>query len=147
IRYENSKNILNYFSGIMLDELHHFGLKSITEIKIIDNFDVIYKQDGEYITFNEIAEGEQLRAKIAFYLSLVQLDIVHNFGRHTRFLIIDSPSKEEGDSQYLKGLSKTLKDIDKRYGNQLQIIIGTAERKLMNTVKNEKIFTEGVYVF
>lgn len=147
IRYENSKKILSYLSNIMLDELHYFGLKSISKIRITENFDVQYKQDGEYITFDNIAEGEQLRAKIAFYLALIQLDIEHNFGRHTRFLIIDSPNKEEGDSQYLNGLSKTLKDIDNRYGDSLQVIIGTAERKLVNTVKNEKIFEEGVYLF
>lgn len=147
IRYESSKKILNYLSDIMLDELYHFGLTSITKIKINENFEVNYKQDGDYITFDEIAEGEQLRAKIAFYLSLIKLDIEYNFGRHTRFLIIDSPNKEEGDSQYLNGLTQTLKNINKRYGNDLQVIIGTAERKLMKTVKSEKIFEEGVYVF
>lgn len=146
-RYENSTNVLKYLSDIMLSELHNFGLKSISEIKITENFDVLYKQDGEYISFEDIAEGEQLRAKIAFYLALIQLDIEHNFGRHTRFLIIDSPSKEEGDSQYLNGLSKTLKDIDNRYGDNLQVIIGTAERKLVNSVKNEMVFEEGVYLF
>ncbi|MBO2536545.1 hypothetical protein [Rummeliibacillus suwonensis] len=147
VRYENSQKILSYLSDIMLKELHYFGLNSISEIKVTENFDIKYKQDDDYITFDEIAEGEQLRAKIALYLALIQLDIMHNFGRHTRFLIIDSPNKEEGDSQYLSGLSETLKDIDNRYGESLQIIIGTAERKLANTVNNEIIFEEGEYLF
>lgn len=147
VRYNNSEKILKYLSSLMLEELHHFGLKSISEINITENFDIHFKQDDDYITFDEIAEGEQLRAKIALYLALIQLDIVHNFGRHTRFLIIDSPNKEEGDLQYLNGLSETLKDIDNRYGESLQIIIGTAERKLANTVKNKIIFEEGEYLF
>ncbi|USK44122.1 hypothetical protein [Cytobacillus oceanisediminis] len=146
-RYENSKYILSYLSDHMLDELHHFGLTSITEINIDGNFDIKYKQDGDFIAFDDIAEGEQLRAKIAFYLALIQLDIEHNFGRHTRFLILDSPNKEEGDSQYLNGLKQTLIDINKRYGERLQVIIGTAERQLENIVESEKIFGEGIYVF
>ncbi|MGH0588946.1 hypothetical protein ACQVQY_23200 [Bacillus mycoides] len=147
LRYENSKKILNHLSEIMIDELHHFGLTSITKIKINKNFDIHYKQNGEYITFDGIAEGEQLRAKIALYLSIIQLDIVYNFGRHTCFLIIDSPNKEEGDSKYLNGLTEVLKDIDNRYGEKLQIIIGTAERGLEHIVKNEKVVNEGGYVF
>jgi hypothetical protein len=146
-RYESSKHILTFLSDNMLEELHHFGLSSITEIIIDENFDIKYKQDGDLIAFDDIAEGEQLRAKIAFYLALIQLDIEQNFGRHTRFLILDSPNKEEGDSQYLNGLKHTLKNIDKRYGDKLQIIIGTAERQLENTVENEKIFGKGIYVF
>jgi DNA repair exonuclease SbcCD ATPase subunit len=146
-RYESSKHILKYLSENMLEELHQFGLTSITEININENFEIKYKQDGEYIAFDDIAEGEQLRAKIAFYLALIQLDIENNFGRHTRFLILDSPNKEEGDSQYLNGLTKTLKNIDKRYGDKLQIIIGTAERQLEKKVGNEKTFEKGIYVF
>ncbi|MED4355056.1 AAA family ATPase [Schinkia azotoformans] len=147
IRYENSKKILNYLSDIMLQELHHFGLKSISEINISESFDVYYRQDGDNVKFDEIAEGEQLRAKIAFYLALIQLDIEYNFGRHTRFLIIDSPNKEEGDSNYLEGLTETLKNIDNRYGENLQIIIGTAERGLEDIVKNQEVFEKGVYIF
>lgn len=146
-RYESSKHILKYLSENMLEELHQFGLTSITEININENFEIKYKQDGEFIAFDNIAEGEQLRAKIAFYLALIQLDIEHNFGRHTRFLILDSPNKEEGDSQYLNGLTQTLINIDKRYGDKLQIIIGTAERQLEKTVENEKTFEKGIYVF
>ncbi|WP_142951687.1 hypothetical protein [Bacillus thuringiensis] len=147
LRYKNSKKILDHLSDIMLDELHRFGLTSITEIRINENFDIHYKQNGDYITFDGIAEGEQLRAKIALYLSIIQLDIEYNFGRHTRFLIIDSPNKEEGDSKYLNGLTDVLKDIDNRYGEKLQIIIGTAERGLENIVKNEKVVDKGGYVF
>ncbi|MGE7975545.1 hypothetical protein ACQKOK_22065 [Bacillus cereus] len=147
LRYDNGQKIFKYLSDLMLENLHHFGLNSITEIKINENFDIKYKQNGYDLTFDSIAEGEQLRAKIALYLALIQLDIEYNFGRHTRFLIIDSPNKEEGDSNYLTGLTEVLVDIDKRYGDNLQIIIGTAERKLAHIVQNEKVFNKGEYVF
>lgn len=147
MRYESSKLILKNLRDLMLSEIHKFGLNSISDIEISDKFDIRYKQNGDFITFDDIAEGEQLRAKIAFYLSLIQLDIEHNFGKHTRFLIIDSPSKEEGDAKYLEGLSSVLQSIQDRFGDQLQILIGTAERGLTNVVKNQYITPEKVYVF
>lgn len=146
-RYEKSKNILDTLSKIMLNEIHEFGLESITEIKIDNKFNIIYIQNGIPMKFDNIAEGEQLRAKLAFYLGIIQMDIEKNFGRHTRFLIIDSPNKEEGDSKYLEGLKDVLLNINKRYKDSLQIIIGTATRELENLVDNQTIYPRGKYVF
>jgi transcription elongation factor Elf1 len=139
--------VINRLSKLMTDEIQALGLKSITEVKIDDNFEIQYKQDNDYITFENIAEGEQLRAKIAFYLSLIQLDIEFNFGRHTRLLIIDSPGKEEADKKYLDGLSQVLNSIESRYSDNLQILIGTAERQLSGILKNQKEFAIDEYVF
>lgn len=130
----------------MLSEVQSLGLR-ISEIIINDKFDIKYKQDGDYLSFSQIAEGEQLRAKLAFYLSLIQLDIIHNYGRHSRFLIIDSPGKEEGDKSYLEGLTSLIKEIEERFGDQLQILIGTAERSLENTVSHQNVFPANTYVF
>ncbi len=146
-RYEFGKGILQNLSSLMLSEINDLGLNSITDVKISDSFVISYKQDGDYVDFSDIAEGEQLRAKIAFYLSLIQLDIDHNFGRHTRFLIIDSPSKEEGDAKYLDGFIGVLKVIESRFGDQLQILIGTAERELSNSVSKQIIRPEGQFLF
>jgi hypothetical protein len=139
--------VINRLSKLMTDEIQSLGLKSITEVKIDDNFEIQYKQDNDFITFDNIAEGEQLRAKIAFYLSLIQLDIEFNFGRHTRLLIIDSPGKEEADKKYLEGLSLVLNSIESRYSDSLQILIGTAERQLSGILKNQKEFAVDEYVF
>ncbi|KAF0128354.1 MAG: hypothetical protein FD155_3284 [Bacteroidetes bacterium] len=146
-RFELGTKVLDRLSELMKNEIRDFGLTSITEVLIKDNFELYYKQDNDYVTFENIAEGEQLRAKIAFYLSLIQLDIEFNFGRHTRLLIIDSPGKEEADSKYLDGLALVLKSIESRYGDKLQILIGTAERKLAGIVKNQKEFAVDEYVF
>lgn len=146
-RYQLGQKVLNRLTELMLAEIHQFGLNSITEISVTDKFDIQYKQDGDFISWDDIAEGEQLRAKIAFYLSLIQLDIENNFGRHTRFLMIDSPGKEEADISYLEGLSGVLKSIETRFGNSLQILIGTAERGLSNVVENEFITPQNTYVF
>ena len=146
-RFDLGKTVITRLQDLMLQEIHAFGLTSVTEIEISDKYDIRYKQDGEFITFDKATEGEQLRSKIAFYLSLIQLDIENNFGRHTRFLMIDSPGKEEGDASYLEGLSGVLKSVQSRFGDKLQILIGTAERGLSNIVENEYITPPNTYVF
>ncbi|MED1725038.1 hypothetical protein [Brevibacillus parabrevis] len=146
-RYEKGKNILDTLASMMLTEIHEFGLESITDIKIDNKFTITYIQNDVNMKFDDIAEGEQLRVKLAFYLGLIQLDIDKSFGRHTRFLIIDSPNKEEGDSKYLEGLKDVLININDRYGENLQIIIGTATRELENVLTNQTVYHKGDYVF
>lgn len=146
-RYEKSKNILDTLASIMLNEIHEFGLRSITDIEIDNKFNITYIQNDLAMKFDDIAEGEQLRAKLAFYLGLIQMDIEKNFGRHARFLIIDSPNKEEGDSTYLDGLKEILLNINRRYENNLQIIIGTATRELEDVVESQMVYPKGDYVF
>jgi hypothetical protein len=139
--------VLKDLSDLMLEELNLLGLGSITEINISEDFNISYKQDDDFVTFDRIAEGEQLRVKIAFYLSLIQLDVKYNFGKHTRFLIIDSPSKEEGDSAYLEGLSILLQSIETRLKDELQIFVGTAERSLSGIVTSETLLKKGDFLF
>jgi hypothetical protein len=147
LRFEKSANILNSLKKIMLQEIHEFGLNSITDIEIDSKFNIIYMQNGVAMKFDDIAEGEQLRVKLAFYLGLIQLDIAKNYGHHTRFLIIDSPNKEEGDTKYLEGLKEVLISINDRYKDELQIIIGTATRELKDIVEHQFIYEKGEYVF
>lgn len=146
IRFVEGQSILTKLADLMTNEVKALGLR-ISEITISDRFDIKYKQDGDYLSFSEIAEGEQLRAKLAFYLSLIQLDIEHNYGRHSRFLIIDSPGKEEGDKNYLESLAKLIKELETRFGDKLQILIGTAERSLENAVKHQNVSPADTYVF
>uniref|UniRef100_A0A5M2PQY7 Nuclease SbcCD subunit C n=1 Tax=Listeria monocytogenes TaxID=1639 RepID=A0A5M2PQY7_LISMN len=146
-RFENSKTILDDLKKCMLEEIHNFGLTSILDIKIDQKFNITYIQNGIEMKFQEIAEGEQLRAKLAFYLSLIQFDVEKNYGRHTHFLIIDSPNKEEGDNSYLQGLREVLIQIQKKYRDNLQILIGTATREFSGAVDKEKIYQEGEYLF
>jgi hypothetical protein len=145
-RFQEGEKILKRLAELMLGEVRSLGLR-ISDIVINDKFDIQYKQDGDYLSFEDIAEGEQLRAKLAFYLSLIQLDIEYNFGRHTRFLIIDSPGKEEGDRNYLQGLTTVLQGIESRFGKNLQILVGTAERSLENVIEQQFVFPNDTFVF
>lgn len=147
LRFEKSKPIIEDLKKSMLKEIHDFGLTSITDINIDKNFNIMYVQNNVTVKFSQIAEGEQLRVKLAFYLSLIQLDIEKNHGRHTRFLIVDSPNKEEGDTSYLQGLKDVLNQIQTKYHENLQIIIGTATREFSGVAKNEKIYDKGEFLF
>lgn len=147
LRYMNAKKNLDQLSTIILDELHNLGLKSITEVVINEKFDIIYKQDNDYTTFDQIAEGEQLRAKLALYLGLIQLDIEYNLSKHTRLLIIDSPGKEEVDENFLKGFQEIIKSFENKFDNNFQIIIGTADRRLSGILNNEILYSKDEFVF
>lgn len=149
MRIKESESILASLKGLILNQIKVFGLVTVTDIIITDNLEIQYLQNGELTRFGELNEGEQLRAKIAFFISLIQLDIVFSAGRHPRLLIIDSPGKEEVISKDLEGLSSLFKEIEKTYGDDLQIIIGTALEPLKNASVAEKVDSRepGISVF
>ena len=146
-RYELGNNAIARLQELMLEEIQFLGLKSITSISITEKFDVRYTQGGEEINFEKISEGEQLRAKLAFYLSLIQLDIEYNMGKHTRLLMIDSPGKEEAGNAYKNGLINSLTSIESRYRDNLQILIATADSRFENVLENQFVYPEETYIF
>jgi hypothetical protein len=148
-RIQLNKTILSKLEQLILNEIHAFGLQNISEIKINDKFDLIFIQNGVKETFNELNEGEKLRVKLAFYLSLIQLDIEHQLGRHPRFLIFDSPGSEEMVPKHLQGLSGIFKNINLRFKDQLQIFVGTALREFSHITDKEKTYikNEDEYFF
>lgn len=146
-RVSLGQNILDKFSELLLIEIQTLGLTSIAQVTVDENFNIKFKQGDEFIRFGDISEGEQLRVKIAFYLSLIQMDITSNLSRHTRLLMIDSPAKEEADNKYLEGLSELLTSIEKRFGDELQILVATAERGLENVLSKQTIIPPDESVF
>lgn len=148
-RIKLNKNILNKLEQLILNEVHAFGIDSIKQIEINDKYDLVLTQNEVLVSFNELNEGEKLRVKLAFYLSLIQLDIEHNLGRHPRFLIFDSPGSEEMVPKHLHGLSNILKDVNKRFKDQLQIFVGSALREFSQITDPEKTFIkeEDEFVF
>jgi hypothetical protein len=138
-RLDMGQSILISFRKLILDQMHKFGLVSVTDVIITDKLDIQFLQNNELNKFNELNEGEQLRAKIAFYISLILLDIEFSVGRHPRLLIIDSPGKEEVISQDLIGLSSIFNDIESSFSESLQIIIGTALEPLKNASIEKKV--------
>ena len=144
-----NKDILGKLQELILNEVNAFGLKSITQIEISDRYDLIFTQNDVQIGFNDLSEGEKLRVKLAFYLSLIQLDIEHSLGRHPRFLIFDSPGSEEMVPKHLQGLADIFKNINDRFKSQLQIFVGSALREFSQITDEDRTFIkkEDEFVF
>lgn len=139
IRFQLSQDILSSLGALILGQLHDFGLTNVTEVQINDNMELLFIQNGEPNKFHELNEGEQLRAKIAFFVSLILLDIKYSVGRHPRLLIIDSPGKEEVISKDLVGLAGRFRGIEQSHERDLQIIIGTALHELKAASTSTKV--------
>ncbi|WP_297334593.1 hypothetical protein [Flavobacterium sp.] len=148
-RIQLNKDILNKLQELIINEIHAFGLNSINNLEISDKYELVFIQHGVPVSFSDLTEGEKLRVKLAFYLSLIQLDIEHNLGRHPRFLIFDSPGSEEMVPKHLQGLSDIFKSINDRFKDQLQIFVGSALRDFSNITDKEKTFIkkEDEFVF
>ncbi len=148
-RTTQNEEIINNFKTLLLEELHDLGITAVSEVSLTNAYKISYNINGNWVTFDKISEGEQLRIKIAFYLSIIQLDIKYNSGKHPRLLIIDSPAKEEADKIFIDGLKKLLSSISEKYKNDLQILIGTASRELENALPSTNIinYPEGEFVF
>lgn len=139
LRLEESKIILDSLCRIIKQRVNSFGLDNVSDVIINNNFDIIFIQNGIENKFSDLNEGEQLRAKLAFVLSLIVLDIKYNVGRHPRLLIIDSPGKEEVISKDLISLSSIFREIENEFENELQIIIGTALEEFKSASVDYKV--------
>lgn len=137
-RIQLNKDILWKLEKLILNEVQAFGIESIDQIEITDKYDLVLTQNAIRVNFNDLTEGEKLRVKLAFYLSLIQLDIEYKLGRHPRFLIFDSPGSEEMVPKHLHGLSDILKTVNDRFKDQLQIFVGSALREFSQITEKEK---------
>jgi hypothetical protein len=142
-----NRDILGKLETLILKEVNAFGLKSITNVTISEKYELVYMQNGVQMAFNDLSEGEKLRAKLAFYLSLIQLDIEHSLGRHPRFLIFDSPGSEEMVPEHLKGLAEIFKNVNDRFENELQIFVGSALREFSEITDKKRTFMKNADEF
>ncbi|MDO7285097.1 hypothetical protein Q5W88_17665 [Shouchella clausii] len=149
IRYDMSKDIIGSFEKLILKQLHKFGLATVSDVVVNEKLEIKFLQNGLHNNFSELNEGEQLRAKIAIFVSLILLDIEYGVGRHPRLLIIDSPGKEEVISKDLIGLSQIFKELEEEFEGDLQIIIGTALEELKEASNKYKVHSkkENEFVF
>lgn len=148
-RIQLNADILSKLQDLILKEVNSFGLISIEKVEIDDNLNLNLTQNGVMVGFSELEPGEKLRVKLAFYLSLIQLDIEHSLGRHPRFLIFDSPGSEEMVPKHLHGLSDMFKSINDRFKDHMQIFVGSALREFEQIAEPKKTFikAEDEFVF
>ncbi|RZJ48370.1 MAG: hypothetical protein EOO19_07415, partial [Chryseobacterium sp.] len=142
-RVQLNADILSKLQNLILNEVNSFGLVSIENIEIDDKFNLLLTQNGVKVEFGDLEPGEKLRIKLAFYLSLIQLDIDYSLGRHPRFLIFDSPGSEEMVPKHLHGLSEMFKTINDRLKGELQIFVGSALREFDGITDKKKTVIKG----
>lgn len=138
-RQKRSQSLINIFENLYLKQLHAFGLPHYDGVQVRPNFKLAYSIRGNEHDFNDITPGEKLRAKLGFYIALIELDVEHQLGRHPRFLVLDSPAREEGDHTYVDGLKTTLDYIQKKFGGNLQVFVGTAQRELESAIDSDQV--------
>lgn len=139
-----SQKLFEQFETIYLQLLHDFGLNHYEKVTITPDFKIEYTKYGEIAAFEDTSPGEKLRAKLGLYIALIEMDVQHQLGKHPRFIILDSPAREEGDRSFVEGLKETLSYIENKFGSELQIFIGTAERDLAEiNVDSNKVETRG----
>jgi uncharacterized protein YeeX (DUF496 family) len=137
-RQKLNKTILEKLEGLILTEVNAFGLSNVSKVQITEDYDFQFTQNDKVEGFDELNEGEKLRVKLAFDLSIIQLDIEHQLGRHPRFIIFDSPGSEEMIDADIQGLSSILKQVNSRFGDNLQIFIGSAIREFSDISEESK---------
>lgn len=147
LRETKSQPLVSILETLYLKQLHAFGLNHYERVDIRDDFKINYHRNGEVCNFDKISPGEQLRAKLGLYIALVELDVDHQLGHHPRFIILDSPAKEEGDNRFVEGLRETLGYIENAFGANLQVFVGTAERNLASAVPVNKVEERGENIF
>lgn len=148
-RAQLNKQMLEIFQNLILAQIQEFGTTSITGVRIDEKYDLVLVQHDKEEKFEDLVEGEKLRVKLAFYLSIIQLDIDHQLGRHPRFLIFDAPGSEEMIPLHLHGLIENFKSINTKFHDNLQIFIGSAIRDFSEVTDPSKseIKEEGAFLF
>lgn len=130
MRESKGRRLFERFETLYLQLLRDFGLQHYEKVTITSDFKIEYVKHGEVSAFEDISPGEKLLAKLGLYIALIQMDVEYQLGKHPGFIILDSPAQEEGDDSFVEGLKDTLSLIEKKFGEKLQIFIGTAERDL-----------------
>jgi hypothetical protein len=143
MREERSAALIQRLADLYLEQLHAFGLVDYEKVTITDKFKITYQKLEDEYPFEELTAGEQLRAKLGLYIAVIQLDVQECYGRHPRFIILDSPAKEEADAGFIEGLKKTFSYIEDNMADQLQVFVGTTVRTLATVVDGDKVDERG----
>lgn len=137
--YNKSLTKLETFMKEFMSEAKKIGVTGLEDIIFNKSYEPLFKINGEYEQYESesISPGEQLRIKIAFYLTWLQISLKEKGYNHPAFLMIDSPGKEETNSEDLEELSSIFRNLDRKE-EDFQIIIASA-KNLPNASVKEKI--------
>lgn len=123
------------------------GAKNITGVRCSPLGSITLFKNDEEVTFGGFKNpGERFRVKLALFLAMMQLGREEGFGRHPGFLLIDQLGAAEMAHDNMSASAATLKAIDEKFADQLQIICTTARAEFAGASAPEKIYGAKVKV-
>jgi hypothetical protein len=126
-----------------------FGVPYLERVLFNNQLDMVIRQAGRSIRFNNMETSEMLRIKIAFHLTLLVLRIANHVGRHPGLLIVDAPGSGEMDEQRFDKILQGFLKIKSQLGNQVQILIASTREELASVCEANQLeyLSEGKTLF
>ena len=117
------------------------GAKNITGVSCSPLGVITLFKNDEEVTFGGFKNpGERFRVKLALFLAMMQLGREEGFGRHPGFLLIDQLGAAEMAHDNMNASAATLRSIDAKFADQLQIICTTARAEFAAATDPKKIY-------
>ena len=136
----NSK-VLTHLANLTQEMATRIGTESITDLTCSALGRVTLSKNDVEVSFGSIRNpGERLRVKLAFFLAMMRLGRVEHAGRHPAFLMIDQPGSAEMVDEDFVELAGILREIDRDYADELQIICFTARRPFSEATAAGKVY-------
>ncbi len=111
MRFEKSKKIIEDLKNIYAYEIHDFDLPLSQILLLIKSLILLMYKTYVMVKFSEIAEGEQLRVKLAFLFRLFNLILKKIMVDILDSLLLIVRIKRKEIRHYLEGLKEVLNQI------------------------------------
>lgn len=145
-----NRTVLTYLSELTEEVATRIGTESITDLTCSPLGKLTLRKNDVPVSFGSIRNpGERLRVKLAFFLAMMRLGRIEHAGRHPGFLMIDQPGSAEMVEEDFVELARILRETDRDYADELQIICFTARRPFAEASAPGKVYgpQAGKYAF
>lgn len=131
--------ILNHLSVMTTQLAKKFGVQNLEKVFIDDRYELMIEQSNKTNWYPKMDTGERLRIKLAFHLSLLNLRIKENIGRHPCIIILDAPGSAEITDNFFEVIIEGFSDIANEFGDNVQILVASARQELANILDSDKV--------
>ena len=131
--------ILNRLSAMTTRLAKKFGVQNLEKVFLNNRYELIVEQSNKSNWYPKMDTGERLRIKLAFHLSLINLRIKENIGRHPCVIILDAPGSAEITDNFLEVIIEGFSDIANEFGDHVQILVASAREELINILDPDKV--------
>jgi len=136
---QENQNVLALLMEQVTSMAQAFGVRNLSKVELDDSFTMLVTQSQGTARFEEMNFGERLRLKLAFHLALLNLRIHQDIGRHPKFLLMDAPGSAEMSDEDFVAILKQIADIQKAFGDQVQILLATTRPEFRDYCNPENL--------